>query len=116
MTEYDKKNFMQHFENFKCRPFSHYCSFCKVSYDLIGTMEDFEADVEFIARKMNISELLEHKDKRANQSQGSKRFSGNQTERIAAHFSLLERDVKLKLYKLYKMDFEMFGYEYAQYL
>ena len=87
-----------------------------MSYDVIGTMEDFEADVEFIARKMNISELLEHKDKRANQSQDSKRFSGNQTERITAHFSLVESEVKLKLFQLYKMDFEMFGYEYAQYL
>ena len=102
--------------NSNFRPFSHYCSFCEVSYDVIGTMEDFDADVEFIARKMTISQLLEHKDKRANQTPDSKRFSGNQTERIAAHFSLLERDVKLKLYKLYKMDFEMFGYEYAQYL
>ena len=87
-----------------------------MSYDAIGTMEDFDADVEFIARKMNISQLLEQKDKRANQTPDSKRFRGNQTERITAHFSLLERDVRLKLYQLYKMDFEMFGYEYAQYL
>ena len=43
------------------RPFSHYCSFCEVSYDVIGTMEDFDEDVEFIATKMNISELLDHK-------------------------------------------------------
>ena len=100
----------------QCRPFSHYCSFCEVSYDVIGTMEDFDEDVEFIARKMNISELLDDKGKRVNQTPDSKRFSDNQTERIAAHFSLLERDVRLKLFDLYKMDFEMFGYDAAQYL
>ena len=100
----------------QCRPFSHYCSFCEVSYDVIGTMEDFEVDVEFIARKMNISELLDHKAKRTNQTPDSQTFSDNQTERIAAHFSLLERDVRLKLFHLYKMDFEMFGYDAAQYL
>ena len=46
----------------------------------------------------------------------SKKFSNNQTERIAAHFSSLEVDVRLKLYELYKMDFEMFGYDATQYL
>lgn len=83
---------------------------------MIGTMEDFDDDVEFIARKMDISELLDHKGNRVNQTPDSRKFGNNQTERITAHFSLLERDVRLKLYDLYKMDFEMFGYDAAQYL
>ena len=102
--------------NFLHRPFSHYCYFCEVSYDMIGTMEDFDEDVEFIARKMNISQLLDHKGLRANQTPESKKNGYNQTERIKAHFSLLDREVRLKLYDLYKMDFEMFGYDAAQYL
>ena len=66
--------------------------------------------------KMNITELLDRTGVRANQTPDSKKFSNNQTERIAAHFSSLERDVRLKLYELYKMDFEMFGYDATQYL
>ena len=56
------------------------------------------------------------KGQRVNQTPDSKKFRSNQTERIAAHFSLLERDIRLKLYDLYKMDFEMFGYDAAPYL
>ena len=41
--------------NSNFRPFSHYCSFCEVSYDVIGTVEEFDADVEFIARKGTFS-------------------------------------------------------------
>ena len=40
----------------------------------------------------------------------------SQSDRIAAHFSKLKKDVRLRLYELYKMDFEMFGYDATEYL
>lgn len=130
LTYFEKNVCMRPFDHFtvieseKCftkltfvnRPFSHTCYFCEVSYDMIGTMEEFNEDVEFIGRKMNISELLDHKGTKGNQTPDSIKSGNNQTERITTHFSLLERDVRLKLYDLYKMDFEMLGYDATEYL
>ena len=87
-----------------------------MKYDVIGTMEEFDSDVEYIARRLAITELLGHKNTRANQTPDSKMFQNNRTDRILSHFSLLEKDVKLRLYNLYRIDFEMFGYEATKYL
>ena len=76
-------------------------------------MEEFEQDIDYIAKKMNFDKLLDNKEKRANQTPSS---SNNKTERIFSYFSLLEKEVKLRLYNLYKMDFEMFGYDATSYM
>ena len=76
-------------------------------------MQEFDLDVEYIGRKMNITELLDHKDRRANETP---KFASKTTEKIFSYFSLLEKRVKLRLYNLYKIDFEMFGYSATRYL
>ena len=76
-------------------------------------MEEFDQDIDYIAKKMNIAELLDNKEQRANQTPSS---INNRTERIFSYFSLLEKHVKLRIYNLYKMDFEMFGYDATSYL
>ena len=95
---------------FTHRPLFHQCSFCEVKFDVIGTMEEFDLDVQYIGKKMNITELLDHKDRRMNESP---KLGSN---RIFSYFSLLDKNVKLRLYNLYKMDFEMFGYNASTYL
>ena len=77
-------------------------------------MEDFGADVDYIARKMGISKLLRIKDRRENDTSGKSKFKTD--ERILSYFSLLERDVVKRLFNLYKIDFEMFGYDANKYL
>ena len=76
-------------------------------------MQEFDLDVEYIGRKMNITELLDHKDRRANETP---KFASKTTEKIFSYFSMLEKHVKLRLYNLYKIDFEMFGYSATRYL
>ena len=76
-------------------------------------MQEFDLDVEYIGRKMNITELLDRKDRRANETP---KFASKTTEKISSYFSLLEKHVKLRLYNLYKIDFEMFGYSATRYL
>ena len=87
-----------------------------MKYDVIGTMEEFDSDIKFIARRLALTELLDHKNTRANQTSDSKMFQNNKADRMLSHFSLLEKDVKLRLYNLYRIDFEMFGYEATKYL
>ena len=79
-------------------------------------MEEFDHDIDYIAKKMNITELLNQKDRRENYSARSGNLIIKTTERIFSYFLLLEKDVKLRLYNLYKMDFEMFGYNATRYL
>ena len=38
------------------------------------------------------------------------------SSQLAAHFSKLKKDVRLRMYELYKMDFEMFGYDASEFL
>ena len=79
-------------------------------------MEEFDHDIDYIAKKMNITELLNQKDRRENYTSRSGNLNIKTTERIFSYFLLLEKDVKLRLYNLYKMDFEMFGYNATRYL
>ena len=53
------------------RPFFHSCKYCEVRYDLIGKLEDFEADfAEVLERRGNLSADLAHVQ-RKNLSPGS---------------------------------------------
>ena len=38
------------------------------------------------------------------------------SERARAYFSQLQRDVAIKLFELFRVDFEMFGYDAKEYL
>ena len=98
------------------RPLSHFCSFCDVTYDVVGTMEEFDNDIDYIAKKMNITELLNQKGRRENYTSRSGDLNIKTTERILSYFTLLEKHDKLRLYNLYKIDFEMFGYSATRYL
>ena len=77
-------------------------------------MEEFDQDFQYIVRKQNLTLLLERAPEVINDTKDT-RFA-SQSDRIAGHFSKLKKDVRLRLYELYKMDFEMFGYDATEYL
>ena len=95
------------------RPFHHRCSYCEVNYDVVGSLEDFNADTEYIIQRGKLTAL-----------EGQKTYLGNPTQdpgmsqesRIDSYFSNLPVDTKRRLYELYKIDFEMFGYDGSKYL
>ena len=76
-------------------------------------MEDFDNDFEYIVEKMNLTELKGQTEYVANPSKDS---DMSQEKRIASYFSMLTDDTKKRLYELYKVDFEMFGYDGRRYL
>ena len=84
-----------------------------MKYDAIGFMETYEDDFSYIAQKLNHTTLLTDAEKRKNQTPGSKL---SQSERIKKYFSLLEKEVRQRLYQLYRIDFEMFGFDASSYL
>ena len=76
-------------------------------------MEEFDRDFQYIATKRNLTVLLGHLTEALNDS--PKNFR-SQAERIEHYFSMLDQSVKLRLYNLYDIDFEMFGYSATDFL
>ena len=95
------------------RPFYQGCDFCGVKFDAIGFMETYDEDLMYIAQKLNLTAILAHAGARKNKTPGSKL---SQSRRIKEKFSLLDKEVRLRLYELYRIDFEMFGYDATSYL
>ena len=79
-------------------------------------METYEEDFTYIAQKLNLNTLLTRKEKRKNRTAGKVSPEYSQSERIKKYFSLLDKEARQKLYQLYRMDFEMFGYDASSYL
>ena len=84
-----------------------------MKYDVIGFLETYDEDFRYIAQKLNLTSLLTHADKKDNQKSDSRQ---SQSDRIKEYFSLLEKNVRQRLYQLYRIDFEMFGFDATSYL
>lgn len=73
-------------------------------------METFSEDVKYIIRKKNLDLPLSN----SNHSKNSARYD---TAKITAkYFSQLSKQQIKDLYKMYRMDFELFGYDIKDYL
>jgi len=83
------------------RPFASRCGYCDVPYDVIATAENIAEDQKYIGHMANVTF---HKIE-------SHVSSGGSTKDLARkYFSELDLATAKKLYKVYKVDFEMFGY------
>ena len=99
------------------RLFSSRCQHCYIPYTLIGRMETFDEDVQYIILKnklekqLPITKTLQFKSKNSS-------LRGNKENRniTMQHFSQLEKQQIEKLYELYKLDFEMFEYDIDAFL
>ena len=86
------------------RPLWSSCPFCAIEFDIIGQLEDYEEDERFIIEKLDLDlPLGVHK----NDAQGEKSKSEKRNE----FFSKLSIELTQKIFNVYKLDFEMFGYD-----
>ena len=91
-------------------PYVSRCAYCALSYDLIGKVETFGADVAGVLRRANISSAAIAPDLRTN-----RRKANNLTGK--EYFSrLLTTPQRRSLFEMYRLDFEMFGYSASEYL
>ena len=96
-------------EIYKCffRPYNNNCHYCYVKYDVIGHLEDSFEDTMYIAMKQNLTTLLPELTKTNRKTKGKK----SSQDRIEHYMSQLNTNLKRKLYELYQLDFELFGYD-----
>ena len=96
------------------RPYLNGCFYCDVEYDMIGRLEEYEEDILFIAMRQNMTSQMRDLTKAMN-----KIASGDESSmplRILEYMSQIPQKHKDELFQLYKIDFEMFDYEYKQFL
>ena len=99
------------------RLFSSRCQHCYIPYTMIGRMETFDEDVQYIILKnglekhLPITKALQFKSKNSS-------LRGNKENRSITmqHFSQLKKQQIKELYELYKMDFELFEYDIDAFL
>ena len=95
-----------------------HCDYCGIKYDIIGRIESFENDLQYIANKNNITSLLpKEKSKYHIHPSGGQQYSRpksisrlDKNEKVIDYFSMLNANQLHGLHNMYKIDFELFGY------
>ena len=109
---------LQEFETSKInphwKPYFNRCFHCAIPYNVIGRIETFQEDVQYIILKNNLEKIL---DLKTTLQFSSKNSSKRDAQKAALkYFSKLNANQIQRLYKAYKMDFELFDYDIDIYL
>ena len=94
------------------RPYVARCGYCSTNYTVIARMETFAAD---LAKISSLAGVRLAKDVHTHQS-SSGGHHPTTAELAHTYFTELPRKYREALYKLYKIDFDMFGYDPDIYL
>ena len=89
-------------------PYIKSCALCNFDYTAVGKLETMQQDLLFIGQ-MAGTELV--KNVSTNPSSG-----GSTSQLAKEYFSQVDRGDVIKLYQLYKIDFDMFGYSADDYI
>ncbi|XP_042888375.1 carbohydrate sulfotransferase 11-like [Penaeus japonicus] len=90
------------------RPVYALCSPCVIKYNVIAKMETFSEDTQFIINQLGLEDRLH--------VEWIHRTSDTRTSDIAtAYFSQLTLRQIDQLFEKYRLDFELFGYDYEAY-
>ena len=94
-----------------------HCNYCNIRYDIIGRVETLEDDLEYIADVNNFkSHLYRIKDGLHVHPTFKKKIGIKETaEKIKHYFMQLNATQVYKIYHMYRIDFEMFGYSTEPY-
>ena len=106
------------------RPYYQHCDYCDIKYDFIGRVEHFNSDFSYVAQMTNISlHNLPTKELRVHPSGSDKRYSipekisnKDKNKKVIDYFAQLSARQLVALYNMYKIDFEMFGYNLQPYV
>ncbi|XP_018022696.1 carbohydrate sulfotransferase 11-like [Hyalella azteca] len=87
------------------RPYFLNCGACDLNYEYIVKMETWSEDLRYLLPKFNMDEKNEVHENAKNSTDVSYRY-----------IRALPKQLILKLYEIYKIDFEMFDYSLNQYM
>ena len=102
------------FESFTSRRPQHSrCAYCDINYDFIGRAETFDQDRFYVSQVGGITQELGLNNEK---SRGKRLNVAKRNVESRLYFDQLSQGQKEKLVELYKMDFELFGYDPKPYL
>ncbi|KAL7632348.1 UNVERIFIED_CONTAM: hypothetical protein RMT77_017351 [Armadillidium vulgare] len=89
------------------RPIFAVCSPCAIKFDAIVKLEHYSEEIRYIFHVTGLKEKLEpiwlHKN------------NNNTSSLLKLYFNQLSKEEINKLYEIYKLDFELFGYKFGKY-
>ena len=97
------------------RPYSVDCNYCDYKYDYIVRVEHFVDDTKYIFERLNLTSLIPMSEieKKSNVVSGTK---DEKESRRRNYFRQLDNSTVNELIDMFKVDFEMFGYDPMQYI
>ena len=95
---------------------SNSCLHCTIPYDVIGKLETFNEDLNYIVLKLGLQNVLSIKDIEKDSKNKSNYKTREKKTEIFKYFSQLTKGKFEELWKIYRIDFEMFGYDASDYL
>ena len=107
-----------------------HCDFCEINYDIVGRVETMDEDLKYIAHVNNFTSSLPNNDGKFHvHPSGVKRFTSpknvqenklmrvyTKKEKTIKYFSMLTFNQLQELYRMYQIDFEIFGYSQHPYV
>lgn len=90
------------------------CTPCIVNYDIIAKVETYNRDQQYIIQKLGLEGII--KPRWNHRLQNSQNNIDSRKALIKAYFSKLTKSQIKGLYKKYWFDFELFGYDYKEFL
>ena len=98
--------------NYHWSPLTSRCSYCEVSYNVIGHMETFDEDVHYIVSKTELNKFFPAQNYTKHLNPTKK----NKENETLFYFRQLSAKQFHDLYDMYQMDFDAFGYDAQLYL
>lgn len=97
-------------------PIYKFCTPCSIPFKVIGKVETFNRDSEFIIRQAGLESLLLGKLPTSILKKVGNLAKGTRTDRLLAKY-FKDIDVMLleQLLNIYRLDFELFDYNYTKY-
>ena len=93
-------------------PFTEICRVCDVQYDLIGHIENFHEDLQILLTKFHDNKFLIELYKNKTKSHCTANCIEKTNETYLKYFQQLTKGTIMRLYRIYKNDFEFGGYDF----
>ncbi|XP_022102794.1 carbohydrate sulfotransferase 11-like isoform X1 [Acanthaster planci] len=90
---------------------SKICSPCDVSYDFIGKLETFSDDADYIMNVLNLTDVIVNFPGRENSHP-----TNSSIDVAKSYFEQVSKRKRRALWNIYKLDFQMLGYEKPDFL
>ena len=88
------------------------CPFCSHDFDVIGKLETFDEDRDYVFRKLGFSSDVLDKAQATHDHDNKNRLGGGKTRKFISQISSVQLK---KLVECYQRDFIMFGYDMEDY-